>query len=144
MLVVTSISATNINFLPSQSEESYILLLGFGSLLRAMGNQISKTTNNDMCRDLTGRRIGDVNKEKKMKEWYSKESERKEEKTKMIENRRNRRRALLESDGRQGAGPVVELQDFKEQKEAISASLQVRDCIIFLHIVTPGICMHSK
>ncbi|CAH8445138.1 unnamed protein product [Heterobilharzia americana] len=44
---------------------------GFGSMLRAIGSQIEKTTNHEMCRDLSGRRMRDVNMEKKLKEWYA-------------------------------------------------------------------------
>ena len=38
---------------------------GFGSMLRALGAQIEKTTNREACRDLSGRRMRDVNDEKK-------------------------------------------------------------------------------
>ena len=34
---------------------------GFGSMLRALGNQIQKTTNKEACRDLSGRRLRDIN-----------------------------------------------------------------------------------
>ena len=34
---------------------------GFGSMLRAMGNQIQKTSNKEACRDLSGRRLRDIN-----------------------------------------------------------------------------------
>ena len=34
-------------------------------MLRAIGAQIDKTTNRDACRDLSGRRMRDVNNEKK-------------------------------------------------------------------------------
>jgi len=37
---------------------------GFGSMLRAIGAQIEKTTNHEACRDLSGRRMRDVNNEK--------------------------------------------------------------------------------
>lgn len=39
-------------------------LPGFGSMLRALGAQIEKTTNREACRDLSGRRLRDVNHEK--------------------------------------------------------------------------------
>lgn len=39
-------------------------LSGFGSMLRALGAQIEKTTNREACRDLSGRRLRDVNHEK--------------------------------------------------------------------------------
>ena len=38
---------------------------GFGSMLRAIGARIEKTTNHEACRDLNGRRMRDVNNEKK-------------------------------------------------------------------------------
>ncbi len=34
-------------------------------MLRAIGAQIEKTTNREACRDLSGRRMRDVNNEKK-------------------------------------------------------------------------------
>lgn len=53
---------------PSSSVASRPLLLwcdsGFGSMLRALGAQIEKTTNREACRDLSGRRLRDVNHEK--------------------------------------------------------------------------------
>lgn len=41
-----------------------VLSAGFGSMLRALGAQIEKTTNREACRDLSGRRLRDVNHEK--------------------------------------------------------------------------------
>uniref|UniRef100_A0A034WM94 Protein SDE2-like protein n=1 Tax=Bactrocera dorsalis TaxID=27457 RepID=A0A034WM94_BACDO len=40
---------------------------GFGSMLRAIGAQIEKTTNREACRDLSGRRLRDINEEKRLK-----------------------------------------------------------------------------
>jgi hypothetical protein len=40
---------------------------GFGSMLRAIGAQIEKTTNREACRDLSGRRLRDINEEKRFK-----------------------------------------------------------------------------
>ncbi|CAD6993886.1 protein SDE2 homolog [Ceratitis capitata] len=40
---------------------------GFGSMLRAIGAQIEKTTNREACRDLSGRRLRDINEEKRVK-----------------------------------------------------------------------------
>ncbi|XP_074487367.1 splicing regulator SDE2 isoform X2 [Sebastes fasciatus] len=53
---------------------------GFGSMLRALGAQIEKTTNREACRDLSGRRLRDVNHEKEMAEWLKKQTEREAEK----------------------------------------------------------------
>nr|CAG4651550.1 EOG090X0OE5 [Simocephalus serrulatus]SVE94674.1 EOG090X0OE5 [Simocephalus serrulatus] len=52
---------------------------GFGSMLRAIGAQIEKTTNREACRDLSGRRLRDINEEKRLKDWVSKQAEREQE-----------------------------------------------------------------
>lgn len=52
---------------------------GFGSMLRAIGAQIEKTTNREACRDLSGRRLRDINEEKRLKAWMEKKDTRKEE-----------------------------------------------------------------
>lgn len=52
---------------------------GFGSMLRAIGAQIEKTTNREACRDLSGRRLRDINEEKRLKSWLDKQQEREEE-----------------------------------------------------------------
>jgi hypothetical protein len=52
---------------------------GFGSMLRAIGAQIEKTTNREACRDLSGRRLRDINEEKRLKAWIEKQSTRNEE-----------------------------------------------------------------
>ncbi|CAF2971939.1 unnamed protein product [Rotaria sp. Silwood2] len=48
---------------------------GFGSLLRSFGKQILISKNKEACRDLNGRRMRDVNNEKKLKEWMQKQLE---------------------------------------------------------------------
>ncbi|NXY80827.1 SDE2 regulator, partial [Alcedo cyanopectus] len=53
---------------------------GFGSMLRALGAQIEKTTNREACRDLSGRRLRDVNHEKAMAEWVKQQAEREAQK----------------------------------------------------------------
>lgn len=45
---------------------------GFGSMLRAIGAQIEKTTNREACRDLSGRRLRDINEEKRIKTYLEK------------------------------------------------------------------------
>lgn len=49
-------------------------------MLRALGAQIEKTTNREACRDLSGRRLRDVNHEKEMAEWLKKQADRDAEK----------------------------------------------------------------
>merc|ERR1711997_1448501 len=53
---------------------------GFGSMLRALGNQIQKTTNHEAMRDLSGRRMRDINEEKRLKDYVSKKAEMEREK----------------------------------------------------------------
>ncbi|XP_017490563.1 PREDICTED: protein SDE2 homolog [Rhagoletis zephyria] len=48
-------------------------------MLRAIGAQIEKTTNREACRDLSGRRLRDVNEEKRLKEWVKRQAEKKDE-----------------------------------------------------------------
>lgn len=52
---------------------------GFGSMLRAIGAQIEKTTNREACRDLSGRRLRDINEEKRLKTWIEQQVEREKE-----------------------------------------------------------------
>jgi len=66
---------------------------GFGSMLRAIGAQIEKTTNREACRDLSGRRMRDLNNEKKLREWVAKQAEREQEKEERRQARMERRRA---------------------------------------------------
>lgn len=48
---------------------------GFGSMLRAIGAQIEKTTNREACRDLSGRRLRDINEEKRLKAYLDKQKD---------------------------------------------------------------------
>ncbi|XP_014262432.1 replication stress response regulator SDE2 [Cimex lectularius] len=52
---------------------------GFGSMLRAIGAQIEKTTNREACRDLSGRRLRDINEEQRLKKWIAQQSDRERE-----------------------------------------------------------------
>ncbi|XP_075211836.1 splicing regulator SDE2 [Lycorma delicatula] len=52
---------------------------GFGSMLRAIGAQIEKTTNREACRDLSGRRLRDINEEQRLKNWIAQQAERERE-----------------------------------------------------------------
>ncbi|RZC35776.1 Telomere Sde2 domain containing protein [Asbolus verrucosus] len=52
---------------------------GFGSMLRAIGAQIEKTTNREACRDLSGRRLRDINEEQRLKNWITAQAEREKE-----------------------------------------------------------------
>lgn len=48
-------------------------------MLRAIGAQIEKTTNREACRDLSGRRLRDINEEKRLKKWIAEQAERERE-----------------------------------------------------------------
>lgn len=52
---------------------------GFGSMLRAIGAQIEKTTNREACRDLSGRRLRDINEEKRLKDYLEKQKNQQED-----------------------------------------------------------------
>lgn len=45
-------------------------------MLRAIGAQIEKTTNREACRDLSGRRLRDINEEKRLKTWLDSQKNR--------------------------------------------------------------------
>lgn len=83
---------------------------GFGSMLRAIGAQIEKTTNREACRDLSGRRLRDINEEKRLKTWLSQ----KEEREKAAEERRRQKLEKMCQE------PKVEIKDqafLKERSE---------------------------
>lgn len=67
---------------------------GFGSMLRAIGAQIEKTTNREACRDLSGRRLRDINEEKRLKDFISKKADRERE---LQEKKRQKFKMLEES-----------------------------------------------
>lgn len=67
---------------------------GFGSMLRAIGAQIEKTTNHEACRDISGRRMRDVNNEKQLKEWITKKAQKEKEREQQRQERIARRRAM--------------------------------------------------
>ncbi|XP_002165931.3 UBL fusion protein SDE2 isoform X1 [Hydra vulgaris] len=63
---------------------------GFGSMLRAIGARIEKTTNHEACRDLSGRRMRDVNNEKQIGEWLKKKQDKEDERAKAREEKLKR------------------------------------------------------
>ncbi|XP_070577337.1 splicing regulator SDE2-like [Ptychodera flava] len=84
---------------------------GFGSMLRMIGAQIEKTTNREACRDLSGRRLRDVNDEKRLAEWLKKQADKERE-------RQARKREKLE---RMASEPkhIFNDQKYSQQKESI-------------------------
>lgn len=63
-------------------------------MLRAIGAQIEKTTNKEACRDLSGRRIRDVNIERRLQNWVTKAAERKKEQMKRKKEKLERLRRV--------------------------------------------------
>jgi hypothetical protein len=61
---------------------------GFGALIRAVGSRANRSGNKEACRDLSGRRLRDVNAQKNVTKWLEDEPERKRRKQ---EEKRKRR-----------------------------------------------------
>lgn len=95
---------------------------GFGSMLRAIGAQIEKTTNREACRDLSGRRLRDINHETRLKRWVAKQAER--------ESQREQRKTPRE--------PQHQLQDpeYERLREQIPERIQ--------EAVTQGLAAGAK
>lgn len=70
---------------------------GFGSMLRAIGAQIEATTNNDACRDLSGKRLRDVKCEKLLQEWAENQAK---EKVDKVDRKRQRLQRVLDGPSR--------------------------------------------
>lgn len=89
----SSCSLPTINLQNNSNVDILIPLLGgkggFGSLLRAIGAQIEKTTNRDACRDLSGRRLRDIKREDELRKLL-------ELKERLEEEKRQRRKEKLE------------------------------------------------
>lgn len=87
---------------------------GFGSMLRAIGAQIEKTTNREACRDLSGRRLRDVNEEKRIKEWIKKQADRKKE-----EEKRKREKLKQIAEGNIATNCKYDDEDFEKFRTEI-------------------------
>lgn len=92
---------------------------GFGSMLRAIGAQIEKTTNREACRDLSGRRLRDINEEKRLKQWMEKQSERQDE----AAERKKRKLEKLRAE------PKHEFKDHKYDEERSVMTERVADAV---------------
>merc|ERR1712110_879321 len=73
---------------------------GFGSLLRAIGAQIQKTTNHEAMRDLSGRRQRDVNNEQRAREYVAKQAEREREEREKKEAKLAKLKRLAERENK--------------------------------------------
>lgn len=104
---------------------------GFGSMLRAIGAQIEKTTNREACRDLSGRRLRDINEEQRLKNWIAQQAERERE---ALERKRKKLERLCrepkhefneESYDQQRANLTENISDSVEQGFKASVSKSV-------------------
>ncbi|KAL1512804.1 hypothetical protein ABEB36_002330 [Hypothenemus hampei] len=93
---------------------------GFGSMLRAIGAQIEKTTNREACRDLSGRRLRDINEEQRLKKWVAQQAEREKE---LKEKKKKKLEKLLEQ-------PKHEFKDENYDKERTELSEKIEDAVL--------------
>ncbi|KAK0150209.1 Replication stress response regulator SDE2 [Merluccius polli] len=89
-------------------------------MLRALGAQIEKTTNREACRDLSGRRLRDVNHEKEMAEWLKKQAE--------LEGEKDQRR--LERLQRKLQEPKHHFTDTDYQQQCHDLSERLEDSVL--------------
>ncbi|XP_065171325.1 splicing regulator SDE2-like [Atheta coriaria] len=92
---------------------------GFGSMLRAIGAQIEKTTNREACRDLSGRRLRDINEEKRLKAWIDKQATREQE----AEDKKQKKLERLVQK------PKVEFKDDTYDKERSELPERLEDAV---------------
>ncbi|XP_011634688.1 replication stress response regulator SDE2 [Pogonomyrmex barbatus] len=92
---------------------------GFGSMLRAIGAQIEKTTNREACRDLSGRRLRDINEEKRLKAWIEKQTKREKE---LVERKKKKLEKLC-------AEPKHEFKDQRYDQERAELTERVGDAV---------------
>ncbi|ERL93737.1 replication stress response regulator SDE2 [Dendroctonus ponderosae] len=92
---------------------------GFGSMLRAIGAQIEKTTNREACRDLNGRRLRDINEEQRLIKWVEQQGEREIE---AEEKKKKKLEKLLEQ-------PRHEFKDEQYEKEMSELTDKIEDAV---------------
>ncbi|CAH0381971.1 unnamed protein product [Bemisia tabaci] len=92
---------------------------GFGSMLRAIGAQIEKTTNREACRDLSGRRLRDINEEQRLKNWIAQQADRERE----AEERKKKKLEKLLRE------PKHEFKDEKYTEERLKLAETITDSV---------------
>lgn len=97
-----------------------VVVLGFGSLLRSFGSQFYKSTNQDMCRDLTGRRLKDVKEEEKLKKYITKANEREEARRKKEQEKYEKLKRLTDKGAASASGATFDDLDYGRTKQEIS------------------------
>ncbi|KYB26758.1 splicing regulator SDE2 [Tribolium castaneum] len=93
---------------------------GFGSMLRAIGAQIEKTTNREACRDLSGRRLRDINEEQRLKNWIAAQADREKE---AAEKKQKKLERLIEQ-------PKHEFKDEEYDKIRSALPEKVEDAVL--------------
>lgn len=88
-------------------------------MLRAIGAQIEKTTNREACRDLSGRRLRDINEEKRLKAWIEKRAKRDKE---AVERKQKKLEKLC-------AEPRHEFKDQRYDQERAELTEKVGDAV---------------
>lgn len=96
---------------------------GFGSMLRALGAQIEKTTNKDACRDLSGRRLRDINEEERLKNYVSRQAERDQKEAEKKEAKLNKLKRIANGENKH------EFKDLKYNEERENATERVHDAM---------------
>lgn len=94
---------------------------GFGSMLRAIGAQIEKTTNREACRDLSGRRLRDINEEKRLRKWLEGQEDR--EKEAMERKQKKLERLLAEPKIQVNMTPAYE-KERQDLPERVSSAVE--------------------
>lgn len=92
---------------------------GFGSMLRAIGAQIEKTTNRDACRDLSGRRLRDLDEDKKVQKWYDAMADRKKKRAEAKKDKLEKLKVIANGP----ALPKIADQTYLKKREDIEESL---------------------
>jgi len=100
---------------------------GFGSMLRALGAQIEKTTNKEACRDLSGRRLRDINEETRLKNYVNNAADREKEKKEKKEAKLNKLRKIV--DPKCNGGGKHEFHDPKYNKEREQVTERVHEAM---------------
>lgn len=100
---------------------------GFGSLLRAIGAQIEKTTNRDACRDLSGRRLRDIKRSEDLKKLIALQE-------KLQEERKRRKKEKFEqlkkqTENSKAAASIQELVDMFEDHDYNKRRMEIGDIL---------------
>lgn len=100
---------------------------GFGSLLRAIGAQIEKTTNRDACRDLRGRRLRDIKREEELQKLLALQA-------KLQEEQKRRKKEKLEklkskSESYESSRPLQELVAMFDDDDYNKRRLELSDIL---------------